>query len=181
MASRKYYRFLDTVIDVYFGIILFTLFYDFPGFDDIGKTILSFHLMLFMLFTWWEFRTIEQIPKHYFFDFVLLGLEMFAFTQAVVNLGDLHSYLGWLVVALVIDIADGAMDWFIHKPKKEERFYLKFFLIDDSILAILYTIAFFVLDELTILSALVVSLPLVASIFLSVVYKVTELKARYET
>ncbi|MFO0705127.1 MAG: hypothetical protein U0517_04200 [Candidatus Andersenbacteria bacterium] len=180
MASRKYYRFLDTAIDVYFGIILFTLFLEFPELHGMPQIILFFNLVLFMLFTWWEFRTIEQIPKHYFFDFVLLGLEMFCLTQVSLHLDNVQGYLTWLIAALSVDFLDSALDRIIHKPNREERRYLRFFLTDDAILGVLYLIAFFALPQLNTLSAIIVTLPLVASICVSVIYNVTELKARYE-
>ncbi|MFO0702705.1 MAG: hypothetical protein U0514_02400 [Candidatus Andersenbacteria bacterium] len=178
-VSAKYFRFLDTAIDVYFGIALFILFQEFPGFGQVPLAILFFHLMLFMIFTWWEFRTVEQIPKHYFVDFIFLGLELFALTQAIFYLHDVRAYLGWLVGFLALDILDNLIDRRMHKPGKAERHFLNFFLIDDVILASFYGLALLFVDRLSIFSAIAVVLPFVVSVYLSVLFRTTELKARY--
>jgi hypothetical protein len=178
-VKAKYFRFLDTAVDVYFGIILFTLFLSFPGFAEIPQTILFFHLMFFMMFTWWELRTVEQIPKHYFVDFIILGLEMFVLTQAISYLSDPAGYLAWLIAFLAMDMLDTGIDWFLHKPGKSEKRFLAFFLIDDGILIAFYIAAFLLVDELSILSAIAISLPFIASVFFSIMFRTTELKARY--
>ena len=178
-AKAKYFRFLDTAVDVYFGIALFTLFLSFPGFEKIPESILFFHLMLFMMFTWWELRTVEQIPKHYFIDFIILGLEMFALTQAISYLDNPTGYLGWLLAFLFIDVIDTAIDWFVHRPGRAEKRFLTFFLIDDGILAAFYSVALLLVDHLSILSAIAISLPFVASVSFSILFRTTELKAKY--
>src|SRR3990167_10178486 len=178
-VSAKYFRFLDTAIDVYFGIALFIVFGEFPGFEHIAQVILYFHLMLLMIFTWWELRTVEQIPKHYFVDFVILGLELFALTQAIFVLGDVRSYLGWLLGFLILDIIGNLVDRRMHRPNKEEMHFLNFFLIDDLVLASFYALALIFIDQLSIFSAIAVSLPFVVSVYLSILFKTTELRARY--
>jgi len=178
-VSAKYFRFLDTAIDVYFGISLFIVFGEFPGFAQVPQAILFFHLMLLMIFTWWELRTVEQIPKHYFVDFVILGFELFALTQAIFALHDVHIYLGWLLGFLALDIVSNVVDRRIHKPDKQELRFLNFFLIDDLILVSFYIVAFIFIEQLTIFSAIAVVLPFLFSVFFSIQAKTTELRARY--
>ena len=178
-AKAKYFRFLDTAVDVYFGIMLFELFLSFPGLEKIPAALLFFHLMFFMIFTWWELRTIEQIPKHYFVDFIILALEMFALTQAISYLENPTGYLGWLIAFLLIDGIATWVDWYIHKPNRSEKRFLVFFLIDDGILVAFYSVAILLVDQLSILSAIAISLPFVASVFFSIIFRTTELKAKY--
>lgn len=179
MASSKYFKFLDTAVDVYFGIALFTLFLSFPGWTQYAQIILFFHLMLFFLFTWWELRTIEQIPKHYFIDFIILGVSMFALTQAINELDNVRAYLAWLLGFLLIDMIGQGIDWYIHRPSRSEKKFLSFFLIDDGVLAAFYALALLIVDELSLLSAIAVALPFVISIYFSIVFRTTELRAKY--
>lgn len=178
-ASAKYFRFLDTAIDVYFGIALFILFQEFPGFEHVAQSILFFHLMLLMIFSWWELRTVEQIPKHYLVDFVILGLELFALTQASFALHDVHLYLGWIIGFLALDVIDNLVDRVVHHPKKNELRFLNFFLIDDSVLIGFHLLALFFIPRLSVIGAIAVTLPFIVSVYLSVMFKTTELKARY--
>jgi hypothetical protein len=178
-VSPKYFRFLDTAIDVYFGISLFILFGEFPGFGQVASAILYFHLMLLMIFTWWELRTIEQIPKHFFVDFVILGFELFALTQASFHLTDVRQYVAWLLGFLVLDVIGNLIDRHIHHPSKAEKRFLNFFLIDDLVLSGFYVLALLFIQELTIFSAIAVALPFVVSIYLSVMFRTTELRAQY--
>ena len=179
MASSKYFKFLDTAVDVYFGITLFTLFLSFPGWQQVSSVILFFHLMLFFLFTWWELRTIEQIPKHYFIDFILIGLSMFALTQAINELDNIRAYVGWLLGFLLIDMASQAIDWWVHRPRRSEQRFLRFFLIDDGVLSAFYILALLLIDELSIFSAIAISLPFIISTYLSILFRTTELRAKY--
>ncbi len=179
MASSKYFKFLDTAVDVYFGIALFTLFLSFPGWNQVAQVILFFHLMLFFLFTWWELRTIEQIPKHYFVDFIILGLSMFAITQAINELDNIRAYLAWLLAFLLIDIVGQGIDWVVHRPNRAEQKFLRFFLIDDGVLAGFYILALLLVEDLSILSATAIVLPFVISIYFSIVFRTTELRAKY--
>jgi len=175
MVKKKFYNFLDLAIDVFYGIILFNTFLAFPGININGA------FMIFSVFVminyWWSNRNYPELPKHYLFDFYMITIIMFIFTQWTNYYFNIKGFLSILYLFYFIDGIYSLIAIPLHIEKRDEP-SLKFFTKIDFILGGIYLAYSFLLDSMNIFSLLIIVIPYL--IILLIELKKGYFKTRFE-
>ncbi|MEM0372811.1 MAG: hypothetical protein QXO69_03180 [archaeon] len=153
---RKY-PFLDTVVDVFYSIILFSVFSAFPGFGKIESFLMIFAVFVILNY-WWASRSIAEVPKHYLSDLYFITVVMFIFSQWSNYFNDFKMFLVVFVIFLFFDAFYSLWNIFLHS-EKEEKPLLKFFFAGEFLLGVIYLAEFFLLNELNAISLVALFLP----------------------
>ena len=135
MAEKKRYPFLNLIIDIFFGITIFTSFTLFRGFN-LGSILLFFSIFL-MANYWWAIRSYSKYPKHYLFDFYFLIIISMIFYQLAVNYAETRNFIFILGALFLADAVWSITSGMVHEEKADRK-ALRFDFATEITLAAFY-------------------------------------------
>lgn len=152
----KYYPFLDIVIDVFYSIILYSSFTQFPGFRL--EALLMVLSVFIMLNYWWTSRGYKELPKHYLFDFYFIPIIMFIFAQWPSYYLNIKGFAVILAIFFAVDAIYALLSIYAHEEKADEA-SLRFYFAAEMIIAGVYLMESLVITSPTPLSVLALYVP----------------------
>lgn len=164
MATMRYYEFLNVALDVFCGVILYSMFIVFRGFT-LSSLLLAFAVFVILDY-WWNARSSKDWPKHDLIDFLFVIVIMFIFAQWPNYFGDLQKFLLVLISLLFIDAFFSVASIYVHKESHYKKL-LWYFAGTELALGAVYTAIFLLNLPFTFLSVVFVIIPYMSVYFMS--------------
>lgn len=174
MKKIKYYSFLDVTMDIFYGIVLYNAYIAFPGFKI--ESMLMVLSIIVMLNYWWITRSYAELPKYYLFDFYMIGLIMFIFSQWPNYYFNLPYFIFIITLLFFLDGIYSLLDIYIHKEKKDHK-SLYFYFIIEILIGFYYLFSSFVLKETNWFAIVMLFLPYI--VFWAMAFKKGLLKTKF--
>jgi len=154
--KSKYYPFLDVVIDVFYSIVLYNAFTQFPGFKI--ESLLMLLSVFIMLNYWWTSRSYRELPKYYLFDFYFIAIIMFVFTQWSNYYLNITLFVRVLAIFFAVDAIYSLLSIYVHKEKANEA-SLRFYFATELILAGIFMIESMIFASISLPALLALFIP----------------------
>jgi hypothetical protein len=180
MPKRKtHYAFLDAVMDVLYSVVLYNLFVNFPGFENLATLVLFFFVTVLMINYWWFSRSIAVMPRYFLVDVYFYATVMFIFMRLTGAMADTTAFLGWLTVLFAVDLVYSIVDLMVVRHAKSWLVYLNHFMAWNFAIMLIYFAAYLFIKELTPLLAFALVLPYAAYMAYSFAKGLMKVKLEY--
>lgn len=137
--ARKYFGFLNIVIDVFYSIILYNVFMAFPGF---GPEAFMMLLSTMVVINYWWGTRIGKVPKYHLIDFYFIAIVMFLFSQWPGQYLNITNFIYIMAAIWAVNAVYTQVDIRLHRTKVDEPYLRTYFRL-DACLAIFYLLCSF--------------------------------------
>jgi hypothetical protein len=177
--KRRYYAFLDIVVDVFYSIILYNLFATWLGFADLPATILFAFMFVVVIDYWWAERTVEEIPKYCLTDIYFYTFIFFVLSQIPGHFNDPRAFVLWFMAFIALDLMFSLVDRAVYKVEKAGRKFLNAFIVSYVVLLVVYGLEACFLESPGVVASVLIAAPYLCYIVYLLAARYTETKAVY--